>query len=169
MSTGATASKRTTLSRMVCDHGMPSPASCADCMDEGVFLPAQARRAHTGQHSVAGTYALAGDCAVQAITNAFGVTYLEAAEAFSTVPGWVPGRGATRAHMAGAAAALGFELRAASHTLASALADGGTFIVRGYRGRRGHAWVIENGCHINGLGWEHPGRTAMRYEILTPS
>lgn len=79
--------------------------------------------------------------------------------------GWTPGKGATEAEVAAAVAALGYTLTATSLTVAAAIADGGTFIVSSFRGRSGHAWVIEAGRVVNALGWDRPGRVRTRYGI----
>ncbi len=154
-----------TLDRFTCEHGFPTPACCVDCMSEGKFLPAAARKARTGQAAIAGGYALANDCTVQAIVAALGVEYGEAAAALRSA-GWVPGKGATRTQVAEAVGSFGFRLQATSHTLDSAARSGGTFIVSGRRNSKGHAWVIESGAAINALGWDQPTRSTMRYVVL---
>jgi hypothetical protein len=161
MSTEVTTRKNTTLDRLICNHGMPSPASCADCMDEGVFLPAAARRSPAG-HPAAGTVALKKDCGVQAVTNALGIEYMEAAEALLAA-GWTPGTGTPIPTIIAAVESFGFTATWSPMTLSDAARDGGTFIVIGYRGRRCHAWTIEAGRRINALGWERPG---LRYRVL---
>lgn len=164
MSTEVT-TPNSTLARMRCFHGMPTPAACVDCMDEGVFLPKQARRAGAGQLTAGGTVALVNDCSVQAIAAALGADYLEAAEALAAA-GWVPGQGATEAQIRAAVVALGFELAGSGLSLDAARRDGGTFIVVGYRGRRGHAWTIDAGRYVNALGWDLPARVRTTFRVL---
>lgn len=151
-----------TLEAMTCPHGMPNPAACTECMAEGRFLPAAARKARAGQAGVGG-YTLDNDCTVQAICAALGAEWADAAAALRGT-GWVPGHGATEDQISAAVQALGFELRGTGHTLGSAAATGRTYIVAGFRGRRGHAWVIEAGQHLNGLGWQRAA--GMRYRVF---
>lgn len=48
---------------MICTHGMPSPASCVDCMDEGPVAPL-ATTVRTATHRIEAQYH--GRCAADA-------------------------------------------------------------------------------------------------------
>lgn len=141
-----------------CDHGFPNPAACVECMEEGRFLPKTARKT-SGPNAVGG-YAFENDCTVQTICNAVGATYDEAATALRE-EGWVPGTGASVDKVERAIRALGFELRRPGLRnmieIQRASETGRVFVVVAWIGRKGHAWAVVNGGHIDG------GRYILRY------
>lgn len=145
---------------LTCDHGMPNPAACVECMNEGKFIPRHARKVWgADQHSVGG-YAFNNDCTVQSIVNALGVTYTEAVDALETTGAYTPGKGCPIHVVAAAINALGVEVvEDYRRSVGSLVDDGGTFIVSSLRNdrRRGHAYVVEAGHLVNSNGYERRG------------
>lgn len=156
----------TTLDRLRCDHGMPTPAACIECMAVGHFLPAGARRVRSGLAGVGG-YALDNDCTVQAIVRAVGVDYAEAAAALRTTD-WIPGSGATLDQVRDAIATFGLTVRwlAPGVPLASLVATGRTYIVSSVYRRQGHAYVVEAGKIHNSGGYARRGRIRGVLEVV---
>ena len=155
------------LDRLRCSHGMPNPAACVDCMEDGHYLPSTARKVLT--LAGIGGYAFENDCTVQALVEAVGATYEEAAEALAA-HGWVPGRGATFETLADAVRTLGFEVRAPGLStlvdLQRASESGRVFLVRASIGRKGHAWVVVDGAHVNAGRYLAKGTNIRATEIV---